>query len=1004
MRLASTASPLRLAGPGLAVLLSLLVGLAVPTSRAQDADSDGDGVPNALELGGYRFEVLSGGLVACVPGEDDPCYVTDPLSWSSDGDPYSDYQEASGVNMDATVGVPYNSPLVAAYPVIEVALDRYTFTANAEITDSDGGRLERGEAFTSSVETTQSTSVTAKVESSFPGGVSASAEATESYSRTRSYSATTSQESEINWASARTTQLDDAGTLSLSVLARNTGGATALNVRPTFNVYLGDDLVATVLPDVPFRQSLAPGEASAPVVPLVGGEPLALTLTFERLKALQTGAPVTIEVVDILADIQRWRPQDSNWECGSGETCSWTSFQNQILPRTLRLLVDFGYSGDPNADVPFRFRGNPFEYRVYTGSPNSDPGFTLRDVLRIVEYELDEAGGTLAVEGRPYPDAWLLTAQADEDGYSAILEAWEAAGEPDDLMDLVMPTRATLLMASPDPEDAGPVIASVAFTPDLLGLRVTATPKGSLPVVAAEAHVVQYGETRTVPLVPLPDGTTWTTEGTGAEPFLVPAGAAGTYVTVTDRSGAVRRADGPFDLPFRRAASCAEVPDDDLLPLPIYDEGAVVFPSGDLDVPVEVFCDREAERTLYWIPQTTDLGNLGLYGAAFVDARTAVVVGNTVILRSTDGGRTWARQNVQPVLWDVARRPDTGTLVAVGGGDPAVMLRSTDDGQTWTAAEPGTSRTMYAVDHAAGDVWWAVGEDRIMVSYDDGRAWVGAPTDPGFTGGRVGVAFRDALTGIVLDTGTSAGGTGRTWRTTDGGVTWENVFTATGVTDVTYAGEGAWYVTQRTPGGTVNVLRSREDGVGGSWEVLPLAGTGSEHPRSVAFVTPELGFVADNEGILRTDDGGETWTMDLRRRPYGQPRAVAVYDANRGLAAGTSGLVQLTTSGGIGAPVVTPTAVDPAAPERPDALALAPNYPNPFRGRTTLAYTLQAPERVTLTVYDLLGREVARLVDAPQAAGRHTVVFDADGLAAGLYLARLRAGDQTAVRRLVHLR
>lgn len=88
----------------------------------------------------------------------------------------------------------------------------------------------------------------------------------------------------------------------------------------------------------------------------------------------------------------------------------------------------------------------------------------------------------------------------------------------------------------------------------------------------------------------------------------------------------------------------------------------------------------------------------------------------------------------------------------------------------------------------------------------------------------------------------------------------------------------------------------------------------------------------------------------------------------------------------------------PASPR----LALESNFPNPFRTTTTLTFSVPptAPgEAVTLTIYDLQGREVARLLDAPLAPGRHQVTWDgtADGgtrVSSGVYVCRLRQGDR----------
>ena len=75
--------------------------------------------------------------------------------------------------------------------------------------------------------------------------------------------------------------------------------------------------------------------------------------------------------------------------------------------------------------------------------------------------------------------------------------------------------------------------------------------------------------------------------------------------------------------------------------------------------------------------------------------------------------------------------------------------------------------------------------------------------------------------------------------------------------------------------------------------------------------------------------------------------------------------------------------------------------PNPSRGAVTLAFDLARPDRVRLSVYDLLGREVAVLVDAEQPAGTHAAVLDAARLAAGVYVVRMTAGAEVFTRRLV---
>jgi hypothetical protein len=88
----------------------------------------------------------------------------------------------------------------------------------------------------------------------------------------------------------------------------------------------------------------------------------------------------------------------------------------------------------------------------------------------------------------------------------------------------------------------------------------------------------------------------------------------------------------------------------------------------------------------------------------------------------------------------------------------------------------------------------------------------------------------------------------------------------------------------------------------------------------------------------------------------------------------------------------------------PAELALHPPRPNPFGARATLAYALPAPGPVRLALLDVLGREVAVVVDADKAAGRHEVALDAAALPAGVYVVRLEAGTERLTRTVTRLR
>jgi hypothetical protein len=95
------------------------------------------------------------------------------------------------------------------------------------------------------------------------------------------------------------------------------------------------------------------------------------------------------------------------------------------------------------------------------------------------------------------------------------------------------------------------------------------------------------------------------------------------------------------------------------------------------------------------------------------------------------------------------------------------------------------------------------------------------------------------------------------------------------------------------------------------------------------------------------------------------------------------------------------TAVDEQMSEVPTEFALFQNYPNPFNPSTTIRYHVPKRTYVTLKIHDVMGREVAKLVNGEQDAGAYDIVWDAQGLTSGVYYYRISAGDFTSVRKLI---
>ncbi|MCK4822468.1 T9SS type A sorting domain-containing protein, partial [bacterium] len=149
---------------------------------------------------------------------------------------------------------------------------------------------------------------------------------------------------------------------------------------------------------------------------------------------------------------------------------------------------------------------------------------------------------------------------------------------------------------------------------------------------------------------------------------------------------------------------------------------------------------------------------------------------------------------------------------------------------------------------------------------------------------------------------------------------------------------------------------------------------------------------------------GDTWETGV---PAG-----GTYWSPRGAAWSADGKTMYTTDydGGVIKKWTNAAPVGPGSPEITAGIdyegetpvivvnfTLSQNYPNPFNPTTTIEYSIPYKAKVTLKVFDIQGREVVTLVDKNEAAGKHTVNFDASKFATGIYFYQLTTSDNQAL-------
>ena len=280
-------------------------------------DSDDDGIPNVLEENGYTYDFVSDSFNLWDGDPSKPCFKTDPYQTSTDGDPYPDGMEVSGLNMDRSVLPPGDHPLVAGYPNIAVTLKSYTITPIATITTSTGkewGQEKNWNRDTYNLyEVTDEThwdlseSVSAGFQGDMPtGDVTFGYSFGESHSESHTTGTVMSRGRSImssyDWSQATTTDTSRAATMKLNLAAKNMGTATAYNIKVTFTLKIGGEPVASE-------------QAKITIDQLDSGQEILwtdtqFTITLDELRKLDLWAPISIEIIGINSNIKN---EDDSW-------------------------------------------------------------------------------------------------------------------------------------------------------------------------------------------------------------------------------------------------------------------------------------------------------------------------------------------------------------------------------------------------------------------------------------------------------------------------------------------------------------------------------------------------------------------------------------------------------------------------------------------------------------------------------------------------------------------
>jgi hypothetical protein len=166
-------------------------------------------------------------------------------------------------------------------------------------------------------------------------------------------------------------------------------------------------------------------------------------------------------------------------------------------------------------------------------------------------------------------------------------------------------------------------------------------------------------------------------------------------------------------------------------------------------------------------------------------------------------------------------------------------------------------------------------------------------------------------------------------------------------------------------------------------------------------------FAGATFGLYRTTNSGANWTAINTGLPENLGLIFPTILSLTSVPAGTGGANLLAGTFFLGVwrrPVSEVTDVRPISSSIPDGFSLSQNYPNPFNPSTNIKYQTPNTNHVTLKVFDILGCEVATLVNEVRQPGTYTVQWDASGHASGMYFYQLRTGSFVDVKKCLVLK
>jgi photosystem II stability/assembly factor-like uncharacterized protein len=347
---------------------------------------------------------------------------------------------------------------------------------------------------------------------------------------------------------------------------------------------------------------------------------------------------------------------------------------------------------------------------------------------------------------------------------------------------------------------------------------------------------------------------------------------------------------------------------------------------------------RTMDAGATWTTVSFGSGTGGLRSVFFTDELNGYAVGSFgTILKTTDGGNIWNKISSHVSTFAINSIYFPGQNIGYAAGYFGIVLKTLNGGKTWSKTLTWSSEDLKEVFFTNKDTGYAVGGGIILKTTNGGATWtktetpvsllsisfptpdtgyasgvsVYKTTDAGITWALMPAPGSDLMKSLCFTSGETGYGImgGHIWKTTDGALTWNKVYSGTpswpwSMTDLCFPAADTGYAV-----GVMEGIIKTVDG-GATW-TLTEGGNRDHDLGAVHFTDTRHGWavannlttMADDRTVLRTSDGGATWTSFSCGTSY-PLNAVFFTDVHTGYIAGVTGIILKTTTGG--EPLVSP--------------------------------------------------------------------------------------------------